>query len=124
MQSGYLEPPVQMGKKDFLIVLPFGEDLPLDSFYQVYGSSFGHARSGSLNPTGRAKTMFVAGISVGDVSWPTSTHLPWRLAPVEGCCLASASFLGVVWQVSSGKSRRARLFGQGSSGRAEREGQR
>ncbi|RXH80753.1 hypothetical protein DVH24_004667 [Malus domestica] len=64
--------------------------------------------------------MFVAGISAGDVSWPTSTQLPWRLAPVEGCCRASASFLGVVGQVSSGKSRRASLVGQDSSGKALR----
>ncbi|KAM1181702.1 hypothetical protein ACFX13_000284 [Malus domestica] len=53
--------------------------------------------------------MFASGISVGDVSWPTSTQLPWRLAPVEGCCRASASLSGVVGQVSSGKTRRARL---------------
>ncbi|KAM0984917.1 hypothetical protein ACFX14_012389 [Malus domestica] len=53
--------------------------------------------------------LFVAGISAGDVSWPTSTQLPWRLAPVEGCCRASASFLGVVEQDSSGKALRARL---------------
>ncbi|KAM1281827.1 hypothetical protein ACFX2H_022254 [Malus domestica] len=60
-----------------------------------------------------ASTMFVAGISVGDVSWPMSTQLPWRLAPVEGCCRASALLSGVVGQVSSGKTLRARLFGQG-----------
>ncbi|KAM1624477.1 hypothetical protein ACFX2K_022654 [Malus domestica] len=56
-----------------------------------------------------ASTMFVAGISVGDVSWPMSTQLPWRLAPVEGCCRASALLSGVVGQVSSGKTLRARL---------------
>ncbi|KAM2662866.1 hypothetical protein EV1_009499 [Malus domestica] len=67
--------------------------------------------------------MFASGISVGDVSWSTSTQLPWRLAPVEGCCRASASLSGFVRQVSSGKSCRVRLFGQGSSGKAEREGQ-
>ncbi|KAM2964260.1 hypothetical protein FF2_022065 [Malus domestica] len=53
--------------------------------------------------------MFASGISVGDVPWPTSTQLPWRLAPVEGCCRASASLSGVVGQVSSGKTLRARL---------------
>ncbi|KAM1337651.1 hypothetical protein ACFX13_042567 [Malus domestica] len=42
---------------------------------------------------------------------------PGGLAPVEGCCRASASLLGFVGQVSSGKSlsgktRRARLVGQ------------
>ncbi|KAM1621376.1 hypothetical protein ACFXTN_018236 [Malus domestica] len=68
--------------------------------------------------------MFASGISVGDVSWPTSTQLSWRLAPVEGSCLASALLSGFVGQVSSGKSCRARLFGQGSSGKAERERQR
>ncbi|KAM1281552.1 hypothetical protein FF1_022288 [Malus domestica] len=56
--------------------------------------------------------MFASGISVGDVSWPTSTQLPWRLAPVKGCCRASASL--------SGKSRRASLVGQDSSGKARR----
>ena len=50
-----------------------------------------------------------SGISVGDVSWPTSTQHPWRLAPVEGCCRASASLSDVVGQDSSGKARRARL---------------
>ncbi|KAM2467998.1 hypothetical protein PS1_009742 [Malus domestica] len=49
------------------------------------------------------------GIPVEDVSWPTSTQLPWRLAPVEGCCRTSASLSGVVGQVSSGKTLRARL---------------
>ncbi|KAM1097452.1 hypothetical protein ACFX19_015107 [Malus domestica] len=53
--------------------------------------------------------MFVSGISVGDVSWPTSTQLLWRLAPVEGCCRASASLSGAVGQDSSGKTLRARL---------------
>ncbi|KAM1400251.1 hypothetical protein FF2_027122 [Malus domestica] len=53
--------------------------------------------------------MFASGISVGDVSWPTSTQLPGRLAPVEGCCRASASLSGFVGQVSSGKTLRARL---------------
>ncbi|KAM1493281.1 hypothetical protein PS1_025446 [Malus domestica] len=53
--------------------------------------------------------MFASGISVGDVSWRTSTQLPGRLAPVEGCCRASASLSGFVGQVSSGKTRRARL---------------
>ncbi|KAM1985595.1 hypothetical protein ACFX16_013751 [Malus domestica] len=67
--------------------------------------------------------MFASGISVGDVSWPTSTQLPGRLTPVEGCCRASASLSGFVGQVSSGKSCRASLFGQGSSGKAEKEGQ-
>ncbi|KAM1427772.1 hypothetical protein ACFXTO_020273 [Malus domestica] len=57
--------------------------------------------------------LFASEISVGDISWPTSTQLPGRLAPVEGCCRASASLLGFVGQVSSGKSCRARLFGQG-----------
>ncbi|KAM1328880.1 hypothetical protein ACFX2F_013101 [Malus domestica] len=31
------------------------------------------------------------------------------MAPVEGCCRASASLLGIVGQVSSGKTLRARL---------------
>ncbi|KAM2989118.1 hypothetical protein FF2_003129 [Malus domestica] len=34
---------------------------------------------------------------------------PWRLAPVEGCCRASASLSGVVGQDSLGKTLRARL---------------
>ncbi|KAM1480860.1 hypothetical protein ACFX2I_027955 [Malus domestica] len=54
----------------------------------------------------------------GMVSWPMSTQLPGRLAPVEGCCRASAFLSGFVGQVSSGKSLsgktlRARLVGQG-----------
>ncbi|KAM1794033.1 hypothetical protein ACFX11_034555 [Malus domestica] len=66
-----------------------------------------------MYPTGRAKTMFASGISVGDVSWPTSAQLPRRLAPVEGCCRAL-----------SGKAYRARLVKHGLSGKAGREGQR
>ncbi|XP_050105829.1 rust resistance kinase Lr10 [Malus sylvestris] len=40
----------------------------------------------------------------GMISWPTSTQLPWRSTPVEGCCRASAFLSGLVGQVSSGKS--------------------
>ncbi|KAM1784643.1 hypothetical protein ACFX12_037638 [Malus domestica] len=56
--------------------------------------------------------MFASGISVGDVSWPTSAQLPRRLVLVEGCCRASASLSGFVGQGSSG------FVGQGSSGTA------
>ncbi|KAM0971541.1 hypothetical protein ACFX2I_019337 [Malus domestica] len=48
--------------------------------------------------------MFVAGISVGNASWPTSTQLPERLAPVDAFCQASALLAGL-----SGKAYRARL---------------
>ncbi|KAM1052730.1 hypothetical protein ACFX2J_000316 [Malus domestica] len=58
--------------------------------------------------------MFESGISIGDVSWPTSAQLPRRLAPVEGCCRASALLSGFVGQGSSG------FVGQGSSGTAYR----
>ncbi|KAM1818544.1 hypothetical protein ACFX11_000328 [Malus domestica] len=57
--------------------------------------------------------LFASGISVGDVSWPTSAQLPRRLAPVEGCCRASALLSGFVRQGSSGRAYRARLVGQG-----------
>ncbi|KAM1923540.1 hypothetical protein ACFX15_021441 [Malus domestica] len=57
--------------------------------------------------------LFASGISVGDVSWPTSAQLPGRLAPVEGCCRAYASLSGFVGQASSGKTRQAQLVGQG-----------
>ncbi|KAM2576517.1 hypothetical protein TB2_002281 [Malus domestica] len=50
--------------------------------------------------------MFASGISVGNISWPTSTQLPRRLAPVEGC-----------YRALSGKARRARLVRQGLSGK-------
>ncbi|KAM1181751.1 hypothetical protein TB1_000310 [Malus domestica] len=53
--------------------------------------------------------MFESGISVGDVSWPTNAQLPRRLAPVEGCCRASALLSGFVGQGSSGTAYRARL---------------
>ncbi|KAM1135447.1 hypothetical protein ACFX2J_044280 [Malus domestica] len=71
--------------------------------------------------TGRAKTMFASGISIGDVSWPTSAQLPGRLAPAEGCCRASASLSGFVGQGSSGKTYQAKLVGQGLLGKAGRE---
>ncbi|KAM1754189.1 hypothetical protein ACFX12_006674 [Malus domestica] len=74
-----------------------------------------------MYPTGRAKTMFASGISVRDVSWLTSAQLPGRLAPVEGCCRASASLSGFVGQGSSGKAYRARLVRHGLSGKAGRE---
>ncbi|KAM2954146.1 hypothetical protein FF1_032466 [Malus domestica] len=58
--------------------------------------------------------LYASGISVGDVSWPTSTQLPGRLAPVEGCCRGFCFTVGLcraslVGQDSSGKARRARL---------------
>ncbi|KAM2414250.1 hypothetical protein ACFX1X_000776 [Malus domestica] len=65
------------------------------------------------SPTGCAKTMFLAGISVGDVPWPTSTELPERLTPVDAFCRASASLAGLSGQGLSGKACRAKLVGQG-----------
>ncbi|KAM2560738.1 hypothetical protein TB1_011881 [Malus domestica] len=64
--------------------------------------------------------MFASGISVGDVSWPTSAQLPGRLAPVEGYCRASASLSSFVEQGSLGKACRARLIRHGLSGKAGR----
>ncbi|KAM1100902.1 hypothetical protein ACFX2B_007235 [Malus domestica] len=54
-------------------------------------------------------TLFVAGISVGDVPWPTSTQLSERLAPVDAFCRASASLVGFLGQSLSGKACRAKL---------------
>ncbi|KAM2122102.1 hypothetical protein ACFX1Q_019804 [Malus domestica] len=48
--------------------------------------------------------MFVVGISVGNDSWPTSTQLLERLAPVDVFCRASALLAGL-----SGKACLARL---------------
>ncbi|KAM1135441.1 hypothetical protein ACFX2J_044274 [Malus domestica] len=72
----------------------------------------------------RCEPLFASGISVEDVSWPTSAQLPGRLAPAEGCYRASASLSGFVGQGSSGKTYQAKLVGQGLSGKAGREGHR
>ncbi|KAM2075016.1 hypothetical protein EV2_039052 [Malus domestica] len=77
---------------------------------------FGHARSGSLDPIGRAKTMFVAGISVGDDFLANEHTAPlgdWRR-------LRAAVGLLLSCRALSGKSCRARLVGQDSSGKALR----
>ncbi|KAM2179085.1 hypothetical protein ACFX1R_034105 [Malus domestica] len=84
-----------MGKKDFLIDLPFVAKVERNrhsySFCKVYGFSTWTCKiKTNSNPTGCAKTMFVARISVGDVSQPTSTQLPERLATVDAFCQASA----------------------------------
>ncbi|KAM1005299.1 hypothetical protein ACFX2C_005399 [Malus domestica] len=88
---------------------------PADIVRQTWDLLVYAQRAPDSHESKREEKLFVAGISAGDVSWPTSTQLPWRLAPVEGCYRASASFLGVC---------RASLVGQDSSGKAEREGHR
>ncbi|KAM1385319.1 hypothetical protein ACFX2F_031895 [Malus domestica] len=55
----------------------------------------------------RNPMVFVAGISVGDASCPTSTQLPKRSTPVDAFCRAPALLAGL-----SGKACWARLVGQ------------
>ena len=50
--------------------------------------------------------LFLAGISVGNASWPTSTQLPERLASVDAFCRASALLAGFVGQGLSGKAKK------------------
>ncbi|KAM1125938.1 hypothetical protein ACFX2B_040680 [Malus domestica] len=107
MKMSFLGPPVLMGKKDFLIALSLVANVEKNrssySFCKIYGLFLflDIQDPHKCGPTGRAKTMFVAGISVGNASWPTSTQLPDRLAPVDAFCRASALLAGL-----SGKAER------------------
>ncbi|KAM1307468.1 hypothetical protein ACFX2H_009715 [Malus domestica] len=116
MQSGYLEPPIRMGKKDFLIVLPFGENLPLDSFYQAYGSSFWTCKIWKFR-SHRACQNYVCGRNSRRGCFLANEHT----APLEvRRRLRAAVGLLLSCRALSGKSRWERLFGQDLSIKADR----
>ncbi|KAM2690964.1 hypothetical protein EV1_044064 [Malus domestica] len=117
MWLGFLGALVLMGRKGFLIDLPFVEDLPSDSFCQVDGFSFLTCKIKKLRiPPGMPKLCsrqeFPSGMFPGRRAY--SSPGGWRR-------LRAAVRLLLHCRVLSGKSCRARLFGQGSSGKAERE---
>ncbi|KAM1315721.1 hypothetical protein ACFX2F_019453 [Malus domestica] len=100
MRLGFLGPPVLMGRKGFLI------DLPSDSFWTCKIKKFEIPPS---VPKLCSRQEFPSGMSPGR----RAHNSPGGWRRFEGCCRASASLSGIIGQVSSGKSRRARLFGQG-----------
>ncbi|KAM1010955.1 hypothetical protein ACFX13_047108 [Malus domestica] len=120
MRLGFLGPLVLMGRKGFLIDLLFVEDLPSDSFCQVDGFSFWTCKIKKfVIPPGVPKLCsrqeFPSGMFPGRRAH--SSPGGWRR-------LRAAVGLLLHCRALSGKSRQARLFRQGSSGKAEREGQR
>ena len=103
-----------MGRKGFLIDLPFVEDLPSDSFCQVDGFSFWTCKIKKfMIPQGMPKLCsrqeFPSGMFPGRRAH--SSPRGWRR-------LRAAVGLLLHCRALSGKSRRASLVGQDSSGKA------
>ncbi|KAM2575569.1 hypothetical protein TB2_007374 [Malus domestica] len=87
------------GEEDFLVDLSSLTKVKmirtLYYFGKVYGFSSLTYKIEIRVPLGVPKLCSSGGIFDGDVSWPTSTQLPKRLAPVDIVCRASAYWRAV-----------------------------